>query len=321
MRLPKVLKRVYRIVEIADTALGLWERIPRLFRWGILALLAASVSSVPAALAVALEIVEQNWRGFAFVALPVIVGEIVLAVWWVRRQGSTRGVGKGNSKGVRASVYAGYVDVGEVRAGAGHKVEAKVGDYTSHPVTTNDDGYYRGLEVKPPNVDYIGRHTKFYVDGEEVSKTEPYMGGGHGPNLWNLQLSSQDVEATHTLIPSLSVIPHVEARELGRVTEYLIWASLHVTNTGQTTLRDVEVRVSSCLWVVERHNEPGKYILLDPIGGWSPSDVYWSRLEADPPQLRLDIPPGPGRNAIIAFSDNSNGPPGILNGSRSPAIA
>lgn len=77
----------------------------------------------------------------------------------------------------RANYYSGYVHIGKVRAGANLEVMAKVGDYTSAPVTTNPEGYYYSLEVIPPNDSYIGQTTQFYVEGKKASPTVAYMGG------------------------------------------------------------------------------------------------------------------------------------------------
>ncbi len=89
---------------------------------------------------------------------------------------------------MRSNYYSGFVNVGKVRAGANLKIVAKVGDYTSDTVTTNSAGYYNSLEVKPPNASYKGLHVEFYVEGKKVSRTEDYMGGGHSPNFFNLDV-------------------------------------------------------------------------------------------------------------------------------------
>ena len=98
--------------------------------------------------------------------------------------------------------------------------------------------------------------------------------------------------------------------------EHLMWAELKIRNTSPSrTLHDVEVRVVSYTVVQERQGQPGKYLLMDDydFGGIRPSQVYWSKRDADPRVLAIDIPSGGERVALVAFSDSSNGPPGVLN--------
>ena len=95
---------------------------------------------------------------------------------------------KDKSKVVGASIFAGHVYDGTVRVGAGHEVKATVGDHPSLAVATNGAGYYRDLQVKPPDASYIGFPIEFYVDGEKVSRTAEYGGSRHTSNRWDLQV-------------------------------------------------------------------------------------------------------------------------------------
>lgn len=92
---------------------------------------------------------------------------------------------------MRANHYSGYVYMGEKPAGANLVVMAKVGDYTSTPVTTNAAGYYHSLEVSPPNDSYIGLPTEFYIEAKKASRTLSYMGGGHSSSFLNLEYESE----------------------------------------------------------------------------------------------------------------------------------
>ncbi len=135
----------------------------------------------------------DTWRN-TLVALGVVILLLLLLVQVVP---SLALFGRNpKTKLAGANSYSGYVDYGQVRAGAGHKVVAKVGDYTSQAATTNDAGYYQNLEVNPPNADYKGLQVEFYVDGERVARTEAYMGGGHRPNFWNLKKESPPPSAS-----------------------------------------------------------------------------------------------------------------------------
>lgn len=131
--------------------------------------------------------------------------------------------------------------------------------------------------------------------------------------LWRKE-NARVGELERERIPKFAVTPD-GGRKLWdhHVNEYLMWAELKVKNTSLSqTLHNVEVRVVSYVWAEERHNKSGEYILLD-FAGLKQSQVYWSRRDADPQRLAIDIPPGSERTSLVAYSDASNGPPGILN--------
>jgi len=95
--------------------------------------------------------------------------------------------------------------------------------------------------------------------------------------------------------------------------EHLMWAELNIKNTSRSiTLEDVEVRIVNLLDVVEKQDEPGKYDLYS-LHKWNPIQIYWSERNAPAMQLKRDIPPDDTKIALIAFSDNSNGPPAVIN--------
>lgn len=136
--------------------------------------------------------IAENWQNimsFSIVwVLPFVVvfGAIALGYWLKK----SRPIGKRTGAN-RADYYSGYIDVGKARAGANLEVVAKVGDYTSAPVTTNTAGYYLRLEIMPPNDSYIGCDIEFYVEGKKASQTGKYFGGGHSPNFFNLEYESE----------------------------------------------------------------------------------------------------------------------------------
>ena len=126
-------------------------------------------------------VIAVLWWGFIVSGVSFFLISLAYLARIVRRHLINR------KDAMRSNYYAGFVDIGKVRAGANLRVVAKVGDYTSDTATTNSAGYYNSLEVKPPNTSYKGLPIEFYVEGKKVSKTEDYMGGGHGPNFWNLE--------------------------------------------------------------------------------------------------------------------------------------
>lgn len=96
--------------------------------------------------------------------------------------------------------------------------------------------------------------------------------------------------------------------------ERLMWAELQVTNTSPTlTLCDVEVRISSCVYVqITVQDDSGDYVLID-LYDWNPVTVCWSERDANRDQLKTNISPSATKSALIAFSDDSNGSTAIIN--------
>src|SRR4030042_1430830 len=114
-------------------------------------------------------------------------------------------------------------------------------------------------------------------------------------------------------IPHISVDVRGGHRSDNWEHEHLMWAELDVRNTSSSLpLNDVEVKVVNLLDIVEKQDEPGKYILFS-LHKWNPIQIYWSERNAPAMQLKRDIPPNDVRTALIAFSDNSNGPPAVIN--------
>lgn len=114
-------------------------------------------------------------------------------------------------------------------------------------------------------------------------------------------------------IPRITASPFAGRRQWDWQHEHLMWAELQVANTSPSlTLNDVEVRVVSRVHVLEKQDAQGNYMLYDPQD-WNSVNVYWSERNAPPDQLRLTIPPNTTRIALIAFSDDSNGPPAVFN--------
>ncbi len=79
-------------------------------------------------------------------------------------------------------------------------------------------------------------------------------------------------------------------------------AYLEVRNTGNLALADIEVRVVDVLTVEEKQDNPCEHITFN-LHEWTPSLVYWSKKEADPPVLRMGIVKDGRRLALVAYSD------------------
>lgn len=119
-------------------------------------------------------------------------------------------------------------------------------------------------------------------------------------------------------IPRIIAKPYSGRRQWEHEHEHLMWAELQVTNLSPSQgLNDVEVRVVSCVHIVEHQDTPDNYMLVDLLG-WSPTGVYWSERDAPPHQLKCAIPPNSTRNALVAYQNNSNGITTIFNSPISP---
>lgn len=132
--------------------------------------------------------------------------------------------------------------------------------------------------------------------------------------LWQKQRVRID-ELEEERIPKVTVTPEGDRRHWEhQSTEHLMWAELTIRNTSPIkTLYNVEVRVTKYTTTQEKLDKSGEYLLMEGLADFKASQVYWSRRDADPPHLAIDIPPNSARTSLIAFSNNSNGPPAILN--------
>lgn len=94
--------------------------------------------------------------------------------------------------------------------------------------------------------------------------------------------------------------------------QHLMWAELDVTNLSPTLhLRDVEVRIRDLVDELEWDENGERIRNLSPV--WHPIQSIWSIASAGRPnQNKIAIPPGETRTALIAYSDDSNGPPAVL---------
>ncbi len=141
-------------------------------------------------------------------------------------------------------------------------------------------------------------------------------------DIWND--SNKSTQAKQTLedehIPKLAVKPSSGRRQWDWEHEHLMWAELQVTNTSPSmTLKDVEVRVVSCIYVQPKQDKPNSYVLVN-LHDWNPTSIYWSVRDASPSQLSLSISPDATKTALVAFQDNSNGVQSVFNAPTHPII-
>ncbi len=86
---------------------------------------------------------------------------------------------------------------------------------------------------------------------------------------------------------------------------HLMWAELDVRNLSPALpLRDVEVRITDL-----RDEIQIKYAGDVEWPAWNALQVVWSPTNTTPNQFRLTIPLAETRSALVAYSDDSNGPP------------
>ena len=123
-------------------------------------------------------------------------------------------------------------------------------------------------------------------------------------------------------IPGFHIVPNGGNRQMDwDITDHLMWAELRVTNTSPTVaLRGVQVQVTDLSYVAQKLGAGAKdeFVLLNEPEDWHTLNVLWTMLETSSPQVKIDIPPGTTQTALVAFSDNPNGPPASLNAPNSP---
>lgn len=127
---------------------------------------------------------------------------------------------------------------------------------------------------------------------------------------WN-EAREKVVKLEEERIPKVSAEPRGGRRNQEWEHEHLMFAELLVTNTSPVlTLENVEVHVVSSLWILEHEDSYKLYDHKD----WTPVGVYWSERDTGIADcLRSFIPPNGTRIALIAFSDDTNGPPAVFN--------
>lgn len=152
---------------------------------------------------------------------------------------------------------------------------------------------------------------------------------GVGYGLWrvskHLVAISRRGKGLKQVKPSshFQVVPYTRSRNYDS-SEHLIWAELSVENLSGSVLKDVSVRVVSHVRLMERQDDagtivPGEYVEFTDEE-WTPITVLWSQRDSIPPHVNVDIAPKARRSSIIAFSDDSNGPPPIFNSNPSTRV-
>lgn len=121
--------------------------------------------------------------------------------------------------------------------------------------------------------------------------------------------------------PNIVAKPHGGRRLHRGEHENLLWAELRVTNSSSTEpLGAVEVCITDCILVSERHDNPNEYVFVR-LSDWNPARVYWSIRDINPHQLSATLAPGETKTALIAFQDNPNGGSAFFNTATKPSIA
>jgi hypothetical protein len=129
------------------------------------------------------------------------------------------------------------------------------------------------------------------------------------------QVASERIQALEReRIPRISATAICGRRYWDSEHRHLMWGELRISNLSSSSpLENVEVRIVSSCAVEPKQNVPGEFLILKDLFTWTPALVYWSESEADSPTLQMTVPPSATRTALIAYSDNLNGPPGVFN--------
>ena len=90
-----------------------------------------------------------------------------------------------------------------------------------------------------------------------------------------------------------------------------MWAELEIGNTSPTQpLENTQVRIITCEHIAPAQDQPGVYKNLGAfMWDWSPITLRWAQSDSD----TMVIPGGASRTVLVAFSDDSNGPPAVFN--------
>jgi hypothetical protein len=107
--------------------------------------------------------------------------------------------------------------------------------------------------------------------------------------------------------------PRAGKAYLNQTYDHLMWASIGVGNTNPIfTLFDVEIRIINAMKVLPAKKDMLGTISLLDLSPWNPIHILWPERK-----LKANISPQSEWQALVAFSDDSNGPPAILNTSAS----
>ncbi|MCH8801748.1 MAG: hypothetical protein IH963_12650 [Chloroflexi bacterium] len=116
-------------------------------------------------------------------------------------------------------------------------------------------------------------------------------------------------------VPKINAVPGTGRREMARVGPHLMWAKLEILNTSPTiSLTNVQVRLVSCESINRAQEQtqdgPEAFVNLGAfMWDWSPIMIFWDSSGSE----TTNIPGGTSRTAIVAFSNDSNGPPAVFN--------
>ena len=125
-------------------------------------------------------------------------------------------------------------------------------------------------------------------------------------------LSDRVHELEEERVPTISTVAHTGLRSVG-IGAHLMWEELEVGNTSPTQpLENTQVRIISCDHIAPAQDLPGVYKNLGAfMWDWSPITLQWAQSASD----TVVIPGGVSRTVLVAFSDDSNGPPAVFNDS------
>jgi hypothetical protein len=111
-------------------------------------------------------------------------------------------------------------------------------------------------------------------------------------------------------VPGMTAASRTGLHSLG-IGAHLMWAELEVYNTSPTLpLADVRVRVVDSECIFQDQDNPDLYKNLGhELNDWSPITLRWAQSD----YITAIISGGASRTLLVAFSDDSNGPPAVFN--------
>jgi hypothetical protein len=112
-------------------------------------------------------------------------------------------------------------------------------------------------------------------------------------------------------VPKIAALAYPGLRESG-IGHHLMWAELDVKNTSPVqSLLNTQVRIIACETLEVSEDDSSVFKNLGNVlwERWSPISIRWLNSGS----CVADIPGGVSRTAIVAFSEDSNGPPAVFN--------
>jgi len=118
-----------------------------------------------------------------------------------------------------------------------------------------------------------------------------------------LESELQELRAVRS--PAFALTPRVTRRRKGDQMPHLLVAELDIRNISNRNITGVQVRVEDATPLINANPTTNDYI-NETLGKLQPTQLIWSRINADENQHTCDIPEGATRTLSVAYTDYDN---------------